>query len=61
MEWARQLPDVLDVVDEDTYQTNNESHTMKATRCTKINEYPSYPYTSGRMGATANDCTHMHR
>ena len=25
LEWAGQLPDVLDVVDEDTYQTNNES------------------------------------
>ena len=26
LEQARQLPDVLDVVDEDTYQMNNESN-----------------------------------
>ena len=25
LEWAGQLPDILDVVDEDTYQMNNES------------------------------------
>ena len=27
----------------------------------KINEYPSYPHTSGRMGATANDSPHRNR
>ena len=34
----------------------------KATHQTplpKINEYPSYPHTSGRMGATANDSPHQ--
>ena len=25
LEWAGQLPDILDVMDEDTYQMNNES------------------------------------
>ena len=37
--------------------------TMKATHQTtpKINEYPSYPHTSGRMGATANDSPHRNR
>ena len=80
MEQDGQLLDVLDVVDEDTYQTNNKvmmkatptmkaipttkaTCTMKATHTTKakINEYPSYPHTSGRMGATAKDCNHRCR
>ena len=34
--------------------------TMKATHqeTPKITEYPSYPHTSGRMGAMANDSPH---
>ena len=43
--------------------TMKATHTMKAT-CTmkaKINEYPSYPHTSGRMGAMAKDCNHRCR
>ena len=37
--------------------------TTKATRqkTPKITEYPSYPHTSGRMGATANDSSHRNR
>ena len=36
--------------------------TMKATHQTpKITEYPSYPHTSGRMGATVNDSPHRNR
>ena len=27
----------------------------------KITEYPSYPHTSGRMGAMANDSPHRNR
>ena len=36
---------------------------MKATHQTtpKITEYPPYPHTSGRMGATANDSPHRNR
>ena len=36
--------------------TTKATHTMKAIctmKATKINEYPSYPHTSGRMGAMA--------
>ena len=38
--------------------------TMKAihtTKATKINKYPSYPHTHGRMGAMAKDCNHRCR
>ena len=37
--------------------TTKVPHTTKA----KINEYPSYPHTSGRMGAMAKDCNHRCR
>ena len=42
--------------------TTKATPTMKATHTTKdkINEYPSYPHTSGRMEATAIDSTHRH-
>ena len=44
-------------------RTIKRTHKMKATHQTtpKINEYPSYPDTSGRMGATANDSPHRNR
>ena len=40
--------------------------TMKTTKAThqttpKITEYPSYPHTSGRMGAMANDSPQRNR
>ena len=34
LEWAGQLPDILDVVDEDTYQMSNESD----SECNLYNE-----------------------
>ena len=48
-----------------TYATTMTQTMTKATTTTwimktplpiKLKEYPSYPHTSGRMGATARDC-----
>ena len=71
LERQGQLLDVLDVVDDNIYEMNDKrdgealstTKTMKATRqkTPKITEYPSYPHTSGRMGATANDSPHRNR
>ena len=43
LEWAGQLPDILDVVDEDTYQMNKRvtvkaTHTMKAIHTMKATQ-----------------------
>ena len=74
MEWQGHLPDILDVVDEDAYQMNNESddesnsynennslNESNSSNEAKIKEYPSYPHTSGRMGATPIDSNHRYR
>ena len=62
LEHIGKLPDVMDVVevaaqlfntndtDNETNNTNDESDDEKHL---KLNEYPSYPHTSGRMGAMA--------
>ena len=71
LEWQGQLLDILDVVDDDIYKPNDKSdgkssfynENEKATRqeTPKLTEYPSYPHTSGRTGATANDSPHRNR
>ena len=65
-EWQGQLPDVLDVVDDDVYETNDETNDenddeSNSSKKPKITEYPSYPRTSGRMGAMANDSPHRNK
>ena len=64
LEWQGQLLDVLDVVDDDVYKMNDEMNDKtndenddesNSSEKPKITEYPSYPHTSGRMGAIAND------
>ena len=77
LEWQGQLPNVLDVVDDIIYQMNDESdgesnsynkndslnknNESNSSTTPKINEYPSYPHTSGRIGAMANDSPHRNR